>query len=537
VTSCAVGNGNQPFVRDNGASVAVGEREGNGVSGTEPAFEPPYVLAIDMGTSSTRAIVFDRRGRQVQATETQNPYDMITTPDGGVELDPAMLLAYTARAVDGTLAKARQHGLTISLVGVACFWHSLIGLDATLRPLSPVYMWGDTRSRDEAARLRSTIDVETYRQTTGVTIHSSYWPAKLRWLRADDPERWDRARRWTSGADYLMHEWLGVDRTALPMASGTGLLDIQSGTWSERAITIAGIERASLPPIVGRDDAVAGLRPDWAARWPELANVPWYPPIGDGACANVGSGATGAARIALTLGTSGAVRGIIPAPIQMPFVVPKDLWAYRLDAEQLVVGAAVSNGGNVTAWVSNLTGAPINDAALGSFLTAEPDSHGLTVLPFLSGERSPLWSDTVTGVIAGLTQATDAERLRRAVMESVSLRLAMLYELLAPQMTTGHMVVANGGALLSSPAWQRITCDALGTALTILAPTDETAARGAAILALQDHGVLERIDDAFDPTAGRPVLMPDQTAHERYCLAGKRQQRLTSALEDAGFWN
>jgi sugar (pentulose or hexulose) kinase len=121
-------------------------------------------------------------------------------------------------------------------------------------------------------------------------------------------------------------------------------------------------------------------------------------------------------------------------------------------------------------------------------------------------------------------------------MESVSLRLAMLYELLAPRMTAGHMVVANGGALLSSPAWQRITCDALGAPLTILAPTDETAARGAAILALQDHGVLERIEDAFDPTVGRLVLTPDQTAHERYRIAGNRQQRLTAALEDAGFW-
>jgi gluconokinase len=448
-----------------------------------------------------------------------------------------MLLSYTARAVDGALGKAREIGLTISLVGVACFWHSLIGLDREMRPASPVYMWGDTRSRDEAAQLRATIDVEAYRQTSGVTIHSSYWPAKLRWLRAADPERCTRVRRWTSGADYLMQEWLGVDRTAMPMASGTGLLDIRSGTWSEQVIAIAGIDPATLPPIVGRHEAVSGLRAEWAARWPELAGVPWYPPIGDGACANVGSGATGAGRMALTLGTSGAVRGIVPAPLHGPFTVPDDLWAYRLDPDQLVLGAAVSNGGNVTAWVADLTGAPINDAALGSFLTAEPDSHGLTILPFLSGERSPLWSDTVTGVIAGLTQATDPERLRRAAMESVSLRLALLYGLLAPHMAPDHLVVANGGALLSSPAWQRITCDAIGMPLTILAPTDETAARGAAILALQDHGVLDRIDDAHDPTAGRPVLVPDRSAHQVYREAGKRQQRLVAALEAAQFWN
>ena len=497
----------------------------------------PYVLAIDLGTSSTRALVFDRFGRQLQETESQIAYDVSTTADGGVTLDPDQLLRPTAEAVDGALAIARSLGLRIELVAMSCFWHSLIGLDANGAPTTEIFTLGDTRCRHHADQLRAAIDVEAYRQDTGVTIHSSYWPAKLRWLRESDPDRFGRVRRWTSAADYLTGVWLGVDRVAEAMATGTGLLSLATGDWSDSALGIAGIDRTELPPVVSRRDPASGLRPEWAERWPELAELPWYPPVGDGACANVGSGATSAERMALTVGTTGAVRGVTPAPIGSSFHVPDGLWAYRLDPEQVVIGAAISNGGSVPAWIGKLTGLPIADESLGTWINAEPDSHGLTMLPFLSGERAPLWSDSLTGVIAGVTLATTPEVLMRAGLEAVALRLALIHRLLAPHLAKGHAVIANGGALLGSPAWQRIACDALGVALTILASTDETAARGAAVLALEAHNVLERLESAADPAQDRPVLEPDLTAHGRFEIAGKRQQALLTAMLASGLWS
>ena len=124
----------------------------------------------------------------------------------------------------------------------------------------------------------------------------------------------------------------------------------------------------------------------------------------------------------------------------------------------------------------------------------------------------------------------------RAGLEAVALRLALIHRLLAPHLAKGHAVIANGGALLGSPAWQRITCDALGLPLTILASTDETAARGAAVLALEAHGTIGGLADALDPAAGRPVIQPDAAAHERYRLAGDRQQALLDALLASGLW-
>ena len=142
----------------------------------------------------------------------------------------------------------------------------------------------------------------------------------------------------------------------------------------------------------------------------------------------------------------------------------------------------------------------------------------------------------VAGVIAGVTLATTPEVLMRAGLEAVALRLALIHRLLAPQLANGHAVIANGGALLGSPVWQRIACDALGVPLTILASTDETAARGAAVLALEAHGTIGSLADASDPVAGRPVIEPDPAAHERYRLAGDRQRALLDALLTSGLW-
>jgi sugar (pentulose or hexulose) kinase len=143
----------------------------------------------------------------------------------------------------------------------------------------------------------------------------------------------------------------------------------------------------------------------------------------------------------------------------------------------------------------------------------------------------------VTGVLAGVSLATTPEVLMRAGLEAVSLRLALLYGLLAPHLTAGHAVVANGGALLGSPAWQRMTCDALGVPLTILASTDETAARGAAVLALESHGLIGALDNADDPVAGRPVIEPDLATHQRYRDAAARQQALLTAMQSSGLWS
>jgi gluconokinase len=498
----------------------------------------PLVLALDMGTSSCRALLYDRQARPVAGSEVQIPYSLRTTADGGAESDPRALLDLVTKCVDGVLGRAQPPVGAIGAVGMSCFWHSLLGLDQAGQPLTPVYYWADRRSGRQVTELRNRLDERAIHQRTGCVIHSSYWPAKLCWVRETQPHLFERVARWCSFADYATRTLFGDDLTSVPMASGTGMLDFHRVVWDEELIAATEVAPETLPPLVGRSHASSDLRSSYSERWPALANVPWYPGIGDGACANVGCGAVGPERIALTVGTSAAVRIIVTNPVDEPLTVPSDLWAYRLDDERVVLGAALSNGGNVIDWLRHLTGIAPDGQAMAAAAALPPDQHGLTILPFLSGERSPLWSDQATGVIAGLTLHTSLDDLLRAGMEAIAYRLAMLYQSLDELANADHQIVANGGAILGSPGWMQIITDNLGHPLVPLPAAAEASARGAAVLALDSCGLIDGLSAAPDPAEDARPVLPNPDAADAYQAGRARQALLQSLLlPDRSVWS
>src|SRR5262245_52455952 len=188
------------------------------------------VLAIDVGTSSARATLFDAAGRPVPDRRGQVQYEARTTPDGGVELDADLLLDAVAQAIDECLA-GDSAGAPIDAVGISAFWHGLLALDADGRPLTAVLTWADTRAADAAAALRERLDQHAVRARIGTAIHASYFPAKLRWLRDTDPRVFAGAHRLGGFAEYLLWRLTGAWRTSVSMASGTGLLAHATLRW------------------------------------------------------------------------------------------------------------------------------------------------------------------------------------------------------------------------------------------------------------------------------------------------------------------
>jgi gluconokinase len=345
----------------------------------------PFVLALDIGTSSTRALIFDRLGHVLRDSEVQIPFEMTTTVGGGADVDARALFDLVCQSIDQVLAR---HAVPIAAVGIGCFWHSLLGLDRAGRPTTPVYLWADTRSREDIDAIRREYDPHDLWQRTGCFLHSSYWIGKLRWLRRVAPEVVSQTTRWCAFSDYLIRVLFGADGTSVSMASSTALLNATTQQWDELAIEASGVDPATLPPIIDQRAPLGPLHPDYARRWPVLAACPWFWGIGDGACANVGSGGVGPDRIAMTVGTSGALRMVAPQP-GTTGTVAESLWTYRLDDQRAVIGAAISNGGKVVDWISELTGAPFDGPAMERAAAMDPDAHGLTLLPFLAGGRWP----------------------------------------------------------------------------------------------------------------------------------------------------
>src|SRR5215211_5881076 len=491
----------------------------------------PVIVALDAGTSSVRALAFDTLGRAIVGAEEQLPYALETTPDGGATFPAEPLFDLTVKAIDGAVARLGDAAAGVAAVGSTSFWHSLMGIDASGTPTTPVFYWADTRSSREATTLRTELDPSAIWQRTGCRLHSSYWPAKLRWLRRTDPDTFRRTTRWLSFAEYTLGQLCQDDAGAatICMASGTGLLDVHAMVWDAEMLEVSGIGPECLSPLV--DLGPSGcLRAEFANRWPALATARWFPALGDGACANVGSGATGPSRIALTVGTSAAVRMILPRAPDQHWSVPAGLWAYRLDRDRAVLGGALSNGGNLLHWMWNTTGTDRDEETTAAAAALAPDATGLTFLPFLAGERSPGWHDDAAGVIAGLTLSTRPEHLLRAGMESVAYRLADVYDALRPLASPEHEIVASGGAILVMPSWLQVTADALGHTLIASTPGDESTARGAALMAAVEAGILPGIDAISDVAASTSQYAPDMANHELYRQGRARQARLEQAL-------
>jgi gluconokinase len=197
----------------------------------------------------------------------------------------------------------------------------------------------------------------------------------------------------------------------------------------------------------------------------------------------------------------------------------------------------LSNGGNVVSWLRGVVGEDPTEESMSEAGQIAPDSHGLTVLPFLAGERSPIWNDRATGVIAGLTLSTGRVELLRACMEAVALRLALIYKAIVPLVSADHQVVLNGGAVLHSPVWMQIIADALGHAVTPLPPEEESSARGVALVAMQSSGIISNLTDVADPAEGCQPVEPIQAHSPLYAAAQARQSALDALLlPNGGVW-
>jgi gluconokinase len=420
------------------------------------------VLALDVGSSSVRAQRFDERGEPVDELR-QEEYAS----------DDAGEVAGLVRSVlDGAEPDA-----------TSCFAHSLVAVGRDWKALTPILGWRDTRSAGAADRLRRRLDGDEMHARTGAYLHPSFWPAKLAWLAEAEPELFREAAWFVSFADYLR----GSPETSLSMASSSGLLDLTARTWDEELLDALGLDASRLPRIVEQ--------PVWI----------------DAACSNLGAVGVGPERAALMVGTSGALRVVYESERPQP---KPGLFLYLVDERRVVEGGALSDGGNLYAWLER-TLAP----AAGEPAGRGPDDHGLTFLPFLGGERSTGWNPDAKGAVTGLTFATTPLDLRQAALEGVAFRFAEIADLL-PEVRD---VVATGGGLLHDPAWIQIMADALARPV-VASAVPEASLRGAAVAAL------ERLGHEPEAAPLGDTFRPREERAEAYRSARERQRRLYEVL-------
>jgi gluconokinase len=480
----------------------------------------PTILTLDAGSSSVRTLLFDSQGQTVDGVGTQLPYSFDTTEDGGVEIDPDRLAAICIKALAAACVQLRHANLKPAAVACDTFWHGILGVDKGGKPATPLLHLLDTRSESAAAKLRERVDNRAQHARTGCVLHASYPTSKMLWLSEEMPDEFSRVVRWMSIGEYLFQTVLGEPAASTSMISATGLWDQNRNVYDEEMLAALPVKREQFPDPSHMDLSLKQLRPEFKETLAELDGIPWYPALGDGACDNIGSGCVSPENFALMVGTTGAMRVVME---KEQVEIPAGLWCYRVDRRRAVLGGAISSGGEVFAWMKQTLHLPEPAETENQIAAMAPGMHGLTMLPYFAGERSTGWRSDARAAITGMGVATTPIHILRAALESVALQFRNIYDIMLSSIDKPARVIASGGALLHSPAWTCMMADALSRpVLACLEP--EATARGAALLALEQLGVVEHVR-VLPPRTGR-VYEPVPEHWDVYSDELRRQRAL-----------
>ncbi len=488
------------------------------------------VLTLDVGSSSVRCSAYDQTG--AYRTDSRRVQTYRSQRDGTLDLETTV--RGCEKVMDDTLAaiRATDPGHSIVGVGLSVFALSWVGVNVRGQAVTPLYSYACRHGAQAAGPLRTRLQkaglAAQIHAASGVPVHTAYAPALICGIHASDPEMCAQVRWWQTLGAYLLSRWFGQVPTPISTceAGWTGLADRAAGHWLSLWMQHLPLTTEQLPPLQDYAQGLQGLRREWADRWPELAQAPFFLAVGDGAAANIGSGALDNQTLAVTIGTSAAVRMLATQiPQGTAPAVPPGLWCYRVDKTRHLLGGAITDGGNIARWLHDML-APSPSELEKTAAALEPDAHGLTLLPFLHGERSPGWADNASMTIHGITADTQPGHLLRAGMEAVAFRLALIARRLESHLQPDAIILASGGALVRSPTWRQIVADLFGREVRLLQETEVTS-RGAAVLAWEALGETRALQRALPV---RAAAQPALQAAPRYAAALQRHEDLYAQL-------
>jgi gluconokinase len=518
---------------------------------SERVSERTCTVGVDLGTTRLKAIAFDEVTGQPIARFTAT-IPLLTFPDVETapgqladitrgEQDPEAVANSATMALAQVVALARAHGYHIARVGVSAAMHSFLPLGAGDRPLLPALLWMDGRAEAEAHALWETPEGKELYARSGTPIYAMAPLSKLLWLRAHRPDIFAAATRFVSLKEWIWRRWLGAWEVDASVASATGLYNLREDAWDQEALRLTGIDASRLSTLVSTTTVRAGLRDERLLAAGLSAQTPFVIGASDGVLANLGLGAiSGSASAAsdamvLTIGTSLALR--LGSATPMTDSATRD-FCYVLDQGRYVVGSASNSGGNVLEWLGGVLRSDTPDATAEQRLTAllldagKVEVGALLCLPYLTGERAPLWSAQARASFIGLDAQHTPAHLMRAACEGIIFNAWWIASGLFALTGRPRAILASGH-VLDLPWMRQLVADVFDLPVWAVGDADASA-RGAAILARIATGdatwdeALNEGSQAADSDKSVATPNPAQTARYRECAS--RFRRLAEAL-------
>ncbi|WP_258171378.1 gluconokinase [Paenibacillus sp. R14(2021)] len=493
-----------------------------------------YMIGIDIGTTSTKSVLFRENGEVVTSAHVE--YPLLTPTPSVAEQDPDQILAAVIATVKNVMAGIKPQ--QVLLASFSSAMHSVIPIDADGQPLMNCLTWADNRSAAWSDRLKREMNGHTLYLRTGTPIHPMSPITKLLWLRHDRSDLFNRTWKFISIKEYIFGKLYGEYVVDHSIASATGMLNLAQLDWDAEALDIAGITSERLSKLVPTTHVMRGMKPDYAAAMGLLPDTPFVVGASDGVLSNLGVDAIEPGVVAVTIGTSGAIRTVVDKPVTDP---KGRYFCYALTADKWVIGGAVNNGGVIFRWMKDQLGASEIETAkrLGidayDMLTqimerVRPGSDGLIFHPYLTGERAPLWNADARGSFFGLTLHHGKEHMMRAVLEGINYNLYTVLKAL--EETTGRpaRIHATGG-FARSALWRQMMADIFDQEVIIPA-SFESSCLGAVVLGLIAIGRADSFAIVSQMVGSTHSHRPNEKAAALYQELLPIYMRLADKLEE-----
>ncbi|MFN2221906.1 MAG: xylulokinase [Candidatus Promineifilaceae bacterium] len=413
------------------------------------------ILTIDVGTSSSKAALWDAEGRVL--SEALAAYTLHRPEPLWAEIDPEIWWRAICDAIQQLLAESSVCAADIALIAVDAVGWTLIPVDEQLNALAPAMIWLDRRASEEAAWLKQLPVAEHLVNLVANPIDEAYITPKLVWLRRQRPEIFESAYQFLDAAGYIIARLTGQLTCDTTQAYGYHFFDIRNERWDERAAEIVGVPLAKIPRLCPPTEVVGAVMARVETETGLRAGTLVLAGCLDAAAGALGAGVTSPGQTNEQGGQAGGV-GISLARV---VVEPRLIFSRHVLPDQYLLAAGTVGGGSL-GWFRDQFGQPetAEPFELLSQQAAQspPGANGLIFLPYMAGERTPLWSSVARGVFFGLAYSTQRADVLRAIMEGCAYAV---YDNL--QIAEGHGAIVSeflgSGGATQSPVWCQIKAD------------------------------------------------------------------------------
>ncbi len=478
-------------------------------------------LGLDLGTSGVKALLID--DKQLVIGSGTGTLDVSRPHSGWSEQDPAHWIRATEEAIAALKTSHPKELAAVRGIGLSGQMHGATLLGADDRVLRPCMLWNDTRSHKEAAELDGN---PIFRALSGNIVFPGFTAPKVVWVKNNEPEIFAKTRRILLPKDYLRLWLTGEHVSEMSDAAGTSWLDVGKRAWSDELLAASGLDKSHMPSLVEGTETSGTLKVDLASRWGMSNQVIVAGGAGDNAASACGMGTVAEGHAFVSLGTSGVLFAANNAYLPNPeSAVHTFCHALPGTWHQMGVILSATDALNWYAGITARKAAELTDE-LGDKLRAP---SGVTFLPYLSGERTPLNDSAIRGSFQGLEHSSDRASLTQAVLEGVAFAFRDCLQALASAGTKLDRVTAVGGGSRSA-YWLKTIATALDIPVDVPADGDFGAAFGAARLGLIAAEKADPRSICAQP-ATEKTIEPDKTLTSEFDAAYRRYHSLYPALK------